>query len=63
MGKTERIGRRRRADLEAPASLASPQIELLRRCAFTVVLQAASGVEAASAPKYTSSGVQYSRHW
>ena len=28
---------------------------------FDVMAQAASGVEAASAPKYTSSGVRYSR--
>jgi hypothetical protein len=61
MGKTERIGGCRSEDLEAPAALASPQIELLRRFAFTVVLQAASGVAAATATKYTSSGVWYSR--
>jgi len=56
MGKSERIGRRRSGDLEAPAIRGSPELSLLRRGAFTDLFQAAAGSFSANAPKYTSSG-------
>jgi hypothetical protein len=60
VGRSERIGGRRSRDLKAPATSVSSEIELLKCCASTIALQAATGIEVASALKYTSSGVRYS---
>jgi hypothetical protein len=57
MGKNKRIGRRRSRDLKAPATVVSPEIDLMGTWANTGDLQAAVGSVLAEAPKYTSSGV------
>ncbi len=54
------MGGRRSRDLKAPATSVSPEIPVMKP--FSVIVgYAAIGVDAAGSPKYTSSGVRYSR--
>ena len=46
-----------------PATSVSPEVDMVDALSVMGDLQAAAGSVLANAPKYTSSGVRYSRHW